>query len=111
MRRSSIRQWIMAVFAVLAAAVASTGPSRAETAALPAPTDALRLYGNEIRFDVLRDGEKVGYHLVQFHHTADGLRVESRAEIAVKLWFVSAYSFRYPTYREGYGDLLRRLAG
>ncbi len=23
----------------------------------------------------------------------------------------TAYSFRYPTYREGYGDLLRRLAG
>lgn len=106
MRRGSTRRRVIAVFAALSAAVALAGPSRAETAALPAPADPLRLYGNEIRFDVLRNGDKVGYHLVQFHHTADGLRVESRAEIAVKLWFVSAYSFRYQSIEQWRGGIL-----
>jgi hypothetical protein len=58
-------------------------------------TDPLALYGGAIRFAIERNGELVGEHVVSFQRVHDGLAVESRTDIAVKLWFVSAYRFQY----------------
>jgi Family of unknown function (DUF6134) len=61
----------------------------------PVTQDPFRLYGNEIRFDVERDGDVVGQHVVTFTRTDDGFRVDSRADVDVQLLFIPAYSFRY----------------
>lgn len=92
------------IASALAAAAALPAVAQAEPVALPAQVDPLRLYGHEIRFDILRNDEKVGQHVVQFRHVADGLQVESRSEVAVKLLFIPAYDFRYQSlehWRDG----------
>lgn len=106
-RTSSIRR-IMTVFAMAAmpllSATAAPTDLRAD-APMPAATiDPLELYGDEIRFDVLRNGEKVGHHVVQFAEKNDGIQVTSRSEIDVTLLFLTAYRFRYQSiehWRDG----------
>jgi hypothetical protein len=74
------------------------GCAAAGTAAAEAPlpaADPFRLYGREIRFDVERDGNVVGQHVVTFTRTDRGVRAESRADIEVQLLFLTAYTFRY----------------
>jgi Family of unknown function (DUF6134) len=85
----------MGVLALCSAA----GTSAAETPA----DDPFRLYGDEIRFDVERDGTLVGQHVVTFTRTERGVRAESRADVNVDLLFVSAYRFRYQA-RELWSD-------
>jgi hypothetical protein len=105
MRRIRLIRGITTALALLAAGTAAL-PSlaHAEPIALPGQIDPLRIYGEEIRFDVLRDGEKVGQHVVRFRRVADVLQVESRSEIEVELLFLRAYDFRYQSlehWRDG----------
>ena len=90
-----LRHWVRIVTAsVLALCSASAlGTSVAETP--PPANDPFRLYGNEIRFDVERDGNVVGQHVVTFTRTDHGVRADSRADVNVELLFLSAYRFRY----------------
>jgi hypothetical protein len=74
----------------------ASGVAVAETP--PAANDPFRLYGGEIRFDVERDGNVVGQHVVTFTRTNHGVRADSRADINVELLFVSAYRFRYQAH-------------
>jgi Family of unknown function (DUF6134) len=72
---------------------ATAGSALAE---MPAPVnDPFTLYGNEIRFDVERDGDVVGRHIVTFTRTDNGFRVDSRADVDVQLLFIPAYTLRY----------------
>jgi hypothetical protein len=78
--------------------------------ALPPPvTDPVGLYGDALRFDIRRDGEQVGEFVMTFRGTQDRVIVESRAAIDVKLWFVSAYAFRYQAREVWDGDGLLSL--
>jgi hypothetical protein len=92
-----LRPWVRIVaigtFALTAASIA------AADMASPA-RDPLQLYGNEIQFDVERDGQIIGRHLVTFTRTDDGVRVESRADIDVNLLFLNAYRLRYQAREE-----------
>jgi hypothetical protein len=58
--------------------------------------DPLDLYGNELLFRVLRDGDEVGFHRVAFRPTGDdSLIVESEFLLEVKVLFFTAYRYRY----------------
>ncbi len=98
-----LRAWIAGVLA-LCSAVAATD----SVAEMP-PTfhDPFQLYGNEIRFDVERDGDVVGEHVVTFTRTENGFRVDSHADVDVQFLFLSAYSFRYQAHELwSHGELL-----
>jgi hypothetical protein len=58
---------------------------------------------------VLRNSEKVGHHVVEFRATVDGLQVESRSDVEVKLLFLTAYSFRYQSIEHWRGGKLISL--
>jgi hypothetical protein len=71
---------------------------------IPTQVDPLALYGDEMQFDVLRDGDPIGSYLVFFRKNGDALQVETRANIEVNLLFASAYRLRYQsleTWRDG----------
>jgi hypothetical protein len=81
---------------VIVAAAGGLGGLRQAHGNSPAvQIDPLQLYGPELRFDVLRNGEKVGQHVVEFRKTADTVRVESRSDIEVTALFLTVYSFSY----------------
>ncbi|WP_119299747.1 DUF6134 family protein [Dongia deserti] len=66
---------------------------------VPLPArDPFQLYGNEILFDVERDGELIGQHIVTFTRTTEGVRVDSRADVEVDLLFLSAYRLRHQAH-------------
>jgi hypothetical protein len=93
-----LRHWVRVVTtSVLALCSASAiGTAVAETASLA--TDPFRLYGDEIAFDVERDGNVVGQYIITFTRTDQGVRADSRADIDVDLLFVSAYKLRYQAH-------------
>lgn len=98
-----LRHWVqVAALGVLAVCSASASGMAAADAPLPA-RDPVRLYGNEIRFDVERDGDLIGQHVVTFSRTGDGVRADSRADINVDLLFLNAYRLRYQA-RELWSD-------
>lgn len=86
-----------------------TADADADQPAVAASAGHLALYGGEIRFDILRDGEKVGHHLVQFAPKADGIEVTSRSEIEVTLLFLTAYRFGYQSIEHWRDGSLVRL--
>jgi len=57
--------------------------------------DPIRLYGNEIVFDVYRKNSKVGEHRATFSRQGDDLMVTSQMNIAVDVLFFTAYRFEY----------------
>jgi hypothetical protein len=57
--------------------------------------DPVGLYGNEIRFDVLRDGTKVGAHVVRFARDRDALFVHSKFDLAIRMLGFTIYDYRY----------------
>jgi hypothetical protein len=57
--------------------------------------DPLDLYGDELFFKVLRDGDEVGFHRVAFKLAGDSLIVESEFSLEVKVLFFTAYRYRY----------------
>ena len=89
-----LRHWVrVAVTSALALCwVATSGTAVAD---LPPARDPIQLYGNEIRFDVERDGKPIGQHVVTFTRTGDGVQVDSRADVQVDLLFLTAYRLRY----------------
>lgn len=57
--------------------------------------DPLSLYGDRMRFQVLRDGTPIGHHEVRFRSGQDEVIAESRFEVEVKLLFFTAYRYQY----------------
>lgn len=109
MRQNWTAKRIVAALAVVAAIAGLPGMGEVQATSLPAQIDPLRLYGPELRFDVLRNGERVGRHVVAFRGTADGIQVESRSDIEVKLLFLTAYRFRYQSIEHWRGGTLTSL--
>jgi hypothetical protein len=71
-------------------------PSLAMADGVPAPfPDPLTLYGSEARYEILRDGDKIGDHRISFQRRGDTVIVETRAEIAVPFLFLTGYRFNY----------------
>ena len=57
--------------------------------------DPLDLYGNELSFDVFRNGDEVGFHRVSFRPAGDSLIVKSEFSVEVQVLFFTAYRYRY----------------
>lgn len=61
-------------------------------------------YGDEILFDVHRNGEPAGRHRVRFARDGDTLTVESEFRLRVRFLFLTAYRFDYASterWRDG----------
>lgn len=58
-------------------------------------TDPLQLYGDGMKFTVLRDGTPVGSHTVTFNRQGKDLFVDTRFNVEVKFLFMTAYFYRY----------------
>jgi hypothetical protein len=66
--------------------------------------DPLSLYGDEMVFSVLRDGDPIGIHRVTFDVDGDRLLVGSRFEARVKVLFITAFEYLYESqsvWRDG----------
>ncbi len=101
-----MRYPLAAALALLLAA--GDGPAGAGPAA--AAPDPLSLYGEAIEFDVLRNGEPVGFHHVRFARDGQDLVVSSRFRLAVKALFVTVYRYSYDSegrWRDGRLHALR----
>src|SRR5262245_2405930 len=86
-----LRQWVQVVsaFALCSAADLAAADST------PRAVDPFRLYGNEIVFDVERDGDVVGKYTIDFTRTDHGVLAEAKVDVDVSLLFVPVYQLRY----------------
>ncbi|SUS05916.1 conserved exported hypothetical protein [uncultured Defluviicoccus sp.] len=57
--------------------------------------DPLQLYGDRMKFTVLRDGTAVGSHTVTFNRQGKDLIVDTRFDVMVEFLFMTAYSYHY----------------
>lgn len=61
-----------------------------------AHSNPLVLYGNKIEFDVFRDGEKVGKHIVRFKELSLGkFEVTSRLDLQITFLKIPVYDYAY----------------
>jgi len=60
-----------------------------------------------VRFDVLRGGELIGYHLVEFADAGDGLAVRTDIEIEVRILGIRAFVFRHQSVERWTMDRLQ----
>ncbi len=83
-------------FGLISATVALTAFAQTVGATcMQTSQNPLDLYGNEIRFDVNRDGRTVGSHTVTFREQGDQLFVETQFDIRVSVLFVTAFRYSY----------------
>jgi len=66
----------------------------AATAALPAQASMVPTSG-ALDFTVLRDGDNVGTHHIDFRQTGDALEVDIKTRIAVKLAFITVFRYEH----------------
>jgi hypothetical protein len=105
--------------AVLAVAMLATLGATAAAAATPAgasggcavspAADPLSLYGEQIRFDVRRNGSLVGSHTVSFTRNGERLATSTRFEVAVDVLFITAYRYLYASEATWTGACLEAL--
>jgi len=62
-----------------------------------------------IDYDVIRDGEKIGAHLVMFRHESRYLSIATRTDIAVRLLSITLYRFHYEAQEDWIDGRLTRL--
>lgn len=65
--------------------------------------------GGVLDFTVLRNGSEVGRHEMLFRNDADGLKIDIRTNVAVKIAFITAYRFEHEGHEVWQGDRLARL--
>jgi hypothetical protein len=90
------------------AAAATPAAARQPCAVSPA-ADPLSLYGEEIRFDVRRNGALVGSHTVSFSRQGERLLTSTRFEVAVDVLFITAYRYLYASEATWTGACLEAL--
>jgi hypothetical protein len=64
-------------------------PVRAFGAALPVPA------GNRLAFDVVRNGSKLGKHVLTFEPAGDALTVRIAVDLAYKIGFITLYHYTH----------------
>lgn len=69
----------------------------------------LPLYGEEMHFDVKRNGKKIGDHFVTFKQENGTLAVKAETKIRVKFLFITAYKFDYKSEEIWQDNELRSL--
>lgn len=71
--------------------------------------DPISLYGDEIRFEVLRNGNAVGAHVTRFLPDGERLQVTSELTIEINFLIFTAYRFEYGSTDLWCGDQLVSL--
>jgi len=66
-----------------------------QTLARATLADPIKLYGDEIYFDVFREGDKVGSHSVKFISDNESTIVRIAFSIEIDFLFITAYQFKY----------------
>lgn len=103
---NTARAWIISV--VFGAVTLLTHSAQAQVAHLKSP---IELYGNELFFDIQRNGQKLGHHQVLFSNDDGDTIVRSTSKIRVEILFIPAYSFDYAsTARWSQGRLVALTA-
>ncbi len=74
-----------------------------------APAAAAPPSGGVLDFTVLRNGSEVGRHEMLFRSEADGLKIDIRTNVAVKVAFITAYRFEHEGHEVWQGAHLARL--
>ena len=74
-----------------------------------ADVDPLNLYGETIRFDVVRDGKVVGEHETRFAKVDDDLVVTSRMSLEIFVLIFPVYAFDYQSVETWRNDRLNDL--
>jgi hypothetical protein len=87
----------------------ASGVAAMERPPVIAPVDPFALYGPEIHFQVMRNGEPVGRHTVRLEREGDLLVVTSRLDIAIKVLFVTVYRYIYESVGRWRGGRLIAL--
>jgi hypothetical protein len=90
-------------------AAAATPAGRPGGCAVSPAADPLSLYGEQIRFEVRRDGALVGSHTVSFARDGDRLATSTRFEVAVDVLFITAYRYLYASEATWTGACLEAL--
>ena len=75
----------------------------------PRSVNPMSLYGDEIVFDVYREGTLVGSHTVQFSKNEEHLQVRTVFQLDIKFLFITAYSYLYESDALWRGDQLQKL--
>ena len=86
----AIRRLKTTFLALSAAATLVIAPTSASWA-----VDPLSLYGSEVKFDVYREGSRIGAHTVRFTRDGDALKVDAVLDLAVRFLGVPVYRYRY----------------
>ena len=79
---------VPAFLAALGAAVWTVSVALPAHAAMVPP-------GGVLNFTVLRDGDDVGTHEIDFHRNGDALEVDIKTRIAVKMAFITVFRFEH----------------
>jgi hypothetical protein len=74
-----------------------------------ASAGAAQIPEQPLDFTVIRNGDPVGKHLVTFRRTDDGVAVEVRTNVAVKMAFITVYRFEHQGSELWRGDRLVSL--
>ena len=89
------RQVLCGLGAAALAARALLLPEVSRAAQAPAPAPLPASLPPPIRFDVLRGGDVIGSHLVDFQGGANDFSVRTRIDITVRLLGITAFVFRH----------------
>ncbi|MEK9970520.1 MAG: DUF6134 family protein [Ferrovibrio sp.] len=65
--------------------------------------------GGALNFTVMRNGSEVGKHEMLFRNETDGLKIDIRTNVAVKVAFITAYRFEHEGHEVWQGGRLVRL--
>lgn len=79
------------------------GISSLSRAALPVPA------GNRLGFDIMRNGKRLGAHVLTFERGDDGLVVRVAVELVVKAAFITLYRYRHSATERWAGDQVVEL--
>ena len=73
-------------------------------------TNPFELYGHQIIFDVVREGKRVGTHVVGFQGFPNDLVVTSKFNLKIDILFINAYSFEYSSKANWKDGILHDLS-
>jgi hypothetical protein len=66
-------------------------------------------YGDRIEFDVHRNGKTIGEHITTFDVGTDGMRVDSKMQLGITVFYIPVYRFTYESRSHWCGERLREL--
>ncbi|WP_263079430.1 DUF6134 family protein [Endozoicomonas sp. Mp262] len=73
-------------------------------------TDWHRLYGEGMRFDVVRNGEDVGDYRISFHQQGEEWHITSGMEMSISVFLLFTFNYHYEAKEIWQNNLLRQLA-